>query len=118
MTTPASPPRAEAASPPGPGLYAHLPGGEWLAPGDTGDVPEGVRVCSGPDDWGCCPAALAGETPACAGAEWFKTQPGRGDRVWRFRYLEGTGACPAASIEPLRALGARPARATRLQLDV
>lgn len=84
------------------GLRAKLPSGEWLIPG--GDTDEaGVRSCAGPDEWGCCPLALAHQPPTCEGAEWFIGDR-HNQRVWRLRFLDGTEVCPVAWIDPLRAV--------------
>ena len=69
-------------------MYARLPSGEVLVPG---------KDCEGPDQYGACPAALAGEHPRCAGAVWrYGTDP-----AWEFQFRSESTVCPASILDPL-----------------
>ena len=87
-----------------PHLAAWLPSGEVLVVG--GEAPAGgVETCPGPDTWGRCPVALAGDAPRCNGAEWHRLDR-LGDRTWRFTFVPDEDVldarvCPVAILEPL-----------------
>ncbi len=87
-----------------PHLAAHLPSGALLVIAE--DAPsEGVQTCPGPDAWGRCPIALAGQTPTCSGAEWHRLDR-LSDRTWRFTFVPDetivdARVCPVSILEPL-----------------
>ena len=71
-------------------VYAELPSGKQLVPGDE-------LSCPGPDAFGICPLA---ETPAerpCAGATWHYD----GAHPWRFMFRADSSVCPVAVLDPL-----------------
>jgi hypothetical protein len=71
-------------------LYAELPSGKQLVPGD-------VLSCPGPDAFGTCPLA---ETPSgrpCAGATWHYD----GVQPWSFTFRADSAVCPVAVLDPL-----------------
>ena len=71
-------------------LYAELPSGKQLVPGD-------VLSCPGPDAFGTCPLA---ETPSgrpCAGATWHYD----GAQPWSFTFRADSAVCPVAVLDPL-----------------
>jgi hypothetical protein len=71
-------------------VWAVLPSGEVLEPGAR----EG---CPGPDAYGACLTALAGDAPLCAGAVWYYGTP----PTWRFELRSDSGVCPASMLDPL-----------------
>ena len=79
-------------------LMARLPTGELLVPSADGDI-EGALTCAGPDEFGQCPAELAGQRRLCAGAAWFYAHREH-TRVWRFEFLRGSTLCPVAVLDP------------------
>ena len=71
-------------------LYAELPSGKQLVPGD-------VLSCPGPDAFGTCPLA---ETPSghpCAGATWHYD----GAQPWSFMFRADSAVCPVVALDPL-----------------
>jgi hypothetical protein len=71
-------------------VFATLPNGEPLVPGETAG-------CPGPDAWGACPAVVAGEEPGCAGATWYYGP----EPSWRFEATTVSGMCPLVMFDPL-----------------
>ena len=71
-------------------VYAQLPSGEMLVPGQT-------TGCPGPDAWGVCRSVEAGQAPGCAGATWrFGPEPS-----WRADVSEVSAMCPLVVLDPL-----------------
>ena len=71
-------------------VFAELPSGERLVPGET-------PGCGGPDAWGVCPALDAGRTPICAEATWsYGPAP-----TWRFEVRTISSTCPLVRFDPL-----------------
>ncbi len=76
--------------PPATRVYAELPSGEFLVPGDPSS-------CPGPDAFGACPITETSTERPCAGATWHYDGPSG----WRFEFRSDSGACPAAVLDPL-----------------
>jgi hypothetical protein len=77
-------------------FVARLPSGQLLVPGDQQAVP-GALTCAGPDAWGDCPMAMAGDRPLCEGAIWRLTDK----RLWRFDFGLESMICPLSVIDPV-----------------
>jgi hypothetical protein len=71
-------------------MYAILPSGEKLVPGQT-------PRCPGPDMYGLCPHAVAGEPLPCAGATWHYPGP----LGWQFTFQSDSSICPVTVLDPL-----------------
>ncbi len=71
-------------------LYAELPSGKQLVPGD-------VTSCPGPDSFGICPLADTPSGRPCAGATWHYD----GAQPWSFMFRADSALCPVAVLDPL-----------------
>jgi hypothetical protein len=71
-------------------LYAELPSGDVLIPGQSSG-------CPGPDAFGACPLPSTNAARRCAGATWFYP----GERGWRFDFRSESSVCPVAVLDPL-----------------
>jgi hypothetical protein len=71
-------------------VYAELPSGELVVPGET---------CAGPDTYGMCPMAQNGVELPCAGATWHYA----GEQGWTFAFNaeNADGICPMTVLDPL-----------------
>ena len=74
-------------------VYAVLPSGEYVVPGDASS-------CPGPDAFGACPLAKTSTERPCAGATWHYDGP----NGWCFEFRSDSSVCPAAVLDPLRPL--------------
>jgi hypothetical protein len=70
-------------------VYAELPSGEVLVPGQA-------EQCAGPDAYGICPIEDPAARP-CKGATWRYAGP----RGWSFQMVEDTSLCPVILLDPL-----------------
>jgi hypothetical protein len=74
-------------------VFARLPSGETLVPGQT-------TGCPGPDAWGHCPAIDAGQQPGCAGATWlYGPEPS-----FKADVPSTSGSCPLVLLNPSQPL--------------
>jgi hypothetical protein len=74
-----------------PRLVARLPNGQQLVP-CAPDRGRETAACAGPDQWGYCPAMIAGETPICREAIWVLHSVS--GRSWNFRFGSEFDVCP------------------------
>jgi hypothetical protein len=72
-------------------VYAELPSGELLVPGEDAS-------CGGPDSFGACPFPDTSTVRPCAGATWVY---GGAERGWRFKFHDDTSICPVTVLDPL-----------------
>lgn len=73
-----------------PRIYAELPSGDVLIPGQSGG-------CPGANAFGACPLPPTHGPRPCAGATWFYP----GGNGWRFEFRSDSSVCPLAVLDPL-----------------
>jgi hypothetical protein len=77
-------------SPPPGRVYAELPSGAYLVPGEPGD-------CPGADASGSCPLGRPFDARPCAGAIWRYDGP----QAWRVEFTSVSSVCPVTVLDPL-----------------
>jgi hypothetical protein len=71
-------------------VYAELPSGAYLVPGEPGN-------CPGADASGLCPLGWPASARPCAGAIWCYDGP----QGWRVNFTSTSSVCPVAVLDPL-----------------